>query len=206
MTEQPARRRLFVAVWPPGDLVRALEGLERPQARGLRWTTRDQWHVTLRFLGSVGEAEAAALRVRLGEVVASGGFDRPVVASAGPQPQALGRGVWMLPVAGLDGLAAAVGDAVDGAVGPAVDGAALGEGAGPGAGGRAGGSVGGSAGGRAGRFTGHLTLARAKRPSLLRDLPTPLIDSSWEVQEVTLVNSTLHPAGARYDVVDRWRL
>ena len=191
MTERPARRRLFVAVWPPEDLLQALEGLERPQAPGLRWTTRDQWHVTLRFLGSVEEGEAAALMVRLGQLAASGQFDRPVVASAGPAPEALGRGVWMLPVAGLDGLAEAVGEAVDG---PAVDAGAAVRPEEPGA------------GGRPGRFRGHLTLARAKKPSLLRDLPVPPLRSSWEVQEVTLVNSTLHPAGARYDVVDRWGL
>lgn len=202
MTEQPARRRLFVAVWPPEDLVRALEGLERPQARGLRWTTRDQWHVTLRFLGSVEEREAAALRVRLGELTASSGFERPVVASAGPEPQTLGRGVWMLPVAGLDGLAAAVGDAVDAAVGGAGAGGGVRRGAERGVGR----GVGPGAEGHAGRFTGHLTLARAKRSSLLRDLPRPPLGSSWEVQEVALVNSRLRPAGAEYDVIDRWRL
>ncbi|HEX4863267.1 MAG TPA: 2'-5' RNA ligase family protein [Acidimicrobiales bacterium] len=206
MTAQPARRRLFVAVWPPEDLLVALEGLERPQARGLRWTTRDQWHVTLRFLGSVGEAEVAGLTVGLGEAAAFSAVGRPVVAVAGPAPQMLGRGVWMLPVAGLDALAAAVGEAVDAAAGEAV-----GEAVGQAVDGSVGGAAPGAgpmpeARGRPGRFRGHLTLARARKPSLLRDLPKPPLDSSWEVQEVTLVNSTLHPAGARYDVIDRWPL
>ena len=185
----PGRRRLFVAVWPPAELVETLAGLERPQAKGLRWTTRDQWHVTLRFLGSVGEGDFEALVVALrgiavpGESARLARLERPVTAVVGPGPRAFGRGVWVLPVAGLDGLAAVV----DGLVGPA-DGLV------------------GPADGLARPFHGHLTLARAKHPSLLKGLPRPAISFSWDVGEVTLVNSTLHPEGARYDVVERWRL
>ena len=43
--------RLFVAVWPSTEVLDAIAGFERPEVRGLRWTTPDQWHVTLRFLG-----------------------------------------------------------------------------------------------------------------------------------------------------------
>ncbi len=199
----PGRRRLFVAVWPPAELVETLAGLERPQAKGLRWTTRDQWHVTLRFLGSVGEGDFEALVVALrgiavpGESARLARLERPVTAVVGPGPSAFGRGVWVLPVAGLDGLAAVVDGLVgpaDGLVGPA-DGLA----------GPADGLV-GPADGLARPFHGHLTLARAKHPSLLKGLPRPAISFSWDVGEVTLVNSTLHPEGARYDVVERWRL
>ena len=209
MTGQPARRRLFVAVWPPQDLVAALEDLERPEAPGLRWTTREQWHVTLRFLGSVGEDRVAGLKERLGQVPVSGEFERPVVAIAGPRPEALGSGVWMLPVGGLERLAAAVEEGLEGVEGvggtaglaPGQAAEQEGEQEAEQEGGRA-------AGDRAGErpFSGHLTLARAKRPSLLRHLPTPALERSWEVQEVTLVNSTLHPRGARYDVIGRWGL
>jgi 2'-5' RNA ligase len=55
-------------------------------------------------------------------------------------------------------------------------------------------------------FNGHLTLARSKRPSALRGLPRPPISCSWQVEELTLVESTLDPHGARYEVVERWRL
>ena len=47
--------RLFVAAWPPADVVEALRGLDRPVVTGMRWTTADQWHVTLRFLGDVDD-------------------------------------------------------------------------------------------------------------------------------------------------------
>ena len=36
--------RLFVAVWPPDDVVAELAALPRPDQPGLRWTTPDQWH------------------------------------------------------------------------------------------------------------------------------------------------------------------
>jgi 2'-5' RNA ligase len=45
--------RLFVAVWPPNDVVDVLADLPRPDVAGVRWTTQGQWHVTLRFLGQV---------------------------------------------------------------------------------------------------------------------------------------------------------
>ncbi|MDQ2827353.1 MAG: RNA 2',3'-cyclic phosphodiesterase, partial [Actinomycetota bacterium] len=32
-----------------------LSALDRPVVSGLRWATREQWHVTLRFLGAVGD-------------------------------------------------------------------------------------------------------------------------------------------------------
>ena len=51
--------RLFVAVWPTPAVVEELGALPRPAAPGLRWTTADQWHVTLRFLGDADPGEAA---------------------------------------------------------------------------------------------------------------------------------------------------
>ena len=48
--------RLFVAVWPPDDVLDVLAAMDRPQIDGLRWTRREQWHITLRFLGEVGDA------------------------------------------------------------------------------------------------------------------------------------------------------
>ena len=58
---------------PPGRRRRsstALRSIERPEQRGLRFTTEDQWHVTLRFLGDVDDDDvdavvAAARRGRL---------------------------------------------------------------------------------------------------------------------------------------------
>ncbi|MEA2686121.1 MAG: hypothetical protein QOE93_1316, partial [Actinomycetota bacterium] len=50
--------RLFVAVWPPAPLLDAVAALDRPAVPGLRWTGREQWHVTLRFLGAVEDVAA----------------------------------------------------------------------------------------------------------------------------------------------------
>ncbi len=93
--------RLFVAVWPPALLTEQLSRLERPPRPGLRWTTEDQWHMTLRFLGDMATSDEEQLR---------GGLARVAVlvaapeATAGPHPRPLGP-VWVLPVAGLDYLA-----------------------------------------------------------------------------------------------------
>ncbi len=92
--------RLFVAVWPPAEVLDAVEGLYRPVAAGGRWTRRDQWHVTLRFLGSADVDEVAAAVGVLGHA--------PVEAVVGPAVAMLGEGVVQLPVVGLETLADAV--------------------------------------------------------------------------------------------------
>jgi RNA 2',3'-cyclic 3'-phosphodiesterase len=60
--------RLFVALTPPGEVVEALRiataGL-RELAPDLRWTPPEHWHVTLVFLGEVGDDAAAELTRRL---------------------------------------------------------------------------------------------------------------------------------------------
>jgi 2'-5' RNA ligase len=175
--------RLFVAVWPPAEVLDALEGLNRPAAPGLRWTTRDQWHVTLRFLGSVDDpAPVAAALDDLSEARA--------VAVAGPATCRLGSSILVLPVNGLDPLAASV-VAVTAALGePPPD----------------------------RPFAGHVTLARARRGrgtgeagsgrdrQRVAGLAGAAFSASWEVGEVTLVGSTLHRHGARYDIVARYGL
>lgn len=74
--------RLFVAVWPPppavDDLARRVAALrhdspafdppasDRPVAgAGLRWTRTEQWHLTLTFLGEVGDSALPELTRRL---------------------------------------------------------------------------------------------------------------------------------------------
>jgi RNA 2',3'-cyclic 3'-phosphodiesterase len=95
--------RLFIAVWPPADLLDALAALPRPERPGVRWTTRDQGHVTLRFLGEVPEAEPVvdALRAGLAGVPAG-----EVVL--GPAAEALSRHIVAVPVAGLEAVGSAV--------------------------------------------------------------------------------------------------
>jgi 2'-5' RNA ligase len=161
--------RLFVAIWPSPEVVAALRAMPRPVVPGLRWTTEDQWHVTLRFLGEEDEAAAAEAlgRLRFGS--------RPV-AEVGPAVARLGDGILHVPVAGVDGLASAVGAATADVGMPPP----------------------------ARPFRGHLTLARAnRRGASLRGLVGTPLAGRWEVEEVALVASRLHPQGARYSVVRR---
>jgi 2'-5' RNA ligase len=168
-------RRLFVAVWPDEELAERLRLLARPQLEGLRWTTRPQWHVTLRFLGSVDAAGEEKARDALAAVAAS--MPAPV-ALAGPAPRALGTGVWVLPVEGLEPLARAVIRATRRIGSPP----------------------------ERRRFSGHLTLARSRTRRLPPGLPAPELGGSWRVDELTLVCSQLNQGGARYEVVGTWPL
>lgn len=142
--------------------------MERPDRAGLRWTPVDQWHVTLRFLPSV---DPDALAQALGRV----DWTEPVVAEAGPSPRPLSRQVWVLPVAGLGGLAQAVLSST----------AALAEPEPP-------------------PFRGHLTLARARHPKALRDLPALPVSARWPVHELVAFRSELLQGGARHHLIGRW--
>jgi 2'-5' RNA ligase len=166
--------RLFVAVWPPAEVVTLLEGIRRPAVRGVQWTTPDQWHVTLRFLGNVEDGA-------LDEVVdAVGGAIGAVAATAiearlGPASELLHGRVVSVPVAGLD------------EVGRAVVAATA--------------SIGRPPESRA--FRGHLTLARLKSVparAARRLAGTPLA-ATWPVERVDVVRSDLTPDGARYETI-----
>jgi len=94
--------RIFVAVRPPGDVADRLSALDRPVISGLRWTIRDQWHVTLRFLGPVGDL--GPVRAALAGVEGTA----PAVAVVGPTVGHFGRRILHLPVDGLDSIAAGI--------------------------------------------------------------------------------------------------
>ena len=87
--------RRFVAVWPPPAVLDRVEALHRPVDLGGRWTRRDQWHVTLRFLGDVPLSDVVDALAGVGE--------GPVEVSLGPAVARLGRGVIQVPVDGLAG-------------------------------------------------------------------------------------------------------
>lgn len=100
-----APARTWVGLWPPPEVVEVLEALPRPAIPGVRWTTADQWHVTLAFLGTIDPDEVAA---------ALGGLDHPAIEVAlGPRVERLGRQQVVIPAAGATSLAAAVGDALE---------------------------------------------------------------------------------------------
>jgi 2'-5' RNA ligase len=111
---------------------------------------------------------------------------------AGPDTRRLGPSILALPVAGLDHLAACV-VALTGTLGepppdrPFAGHVTLARARG---GGRRGGRGGGRIGGPAG---GGTALSAA-------------FSAEWEVHEVTLVSSTMHPQGARYEIVSGYEL
>jgi len=97
--------RLFVAVWPPAEILDRVAALPRAQVDGLRWTDRRQWHVTLRFLGRVDDVASAAAALEGMDPVS-----RPE-AVLGPTAGRFGRRVVHVPVSGLEGVADAVASA-----------------------------------------------------------------------------------------------
>jgi len=162
--------RCFVAIWPSPDVVAALATLPRPVIDGLRWSAQDQWHVTLRFFGEV-DADGAALAT---EAVAQAaqGVTGPIVAQGGPGTRFLGPGLVIWPVEGLRPVAEAV-ERTTAHIGQPLP---------------------------ERRFLGHLTVARGRRGTDLRRQRNVLVPlaMSWPVTSLSLVQSELHPDGARY--------
>jgi 2'-5' RNA ligase len=93
--------RLFVAVWPPTEVVEQLMSLPRKDLRGVRFVPPDNWHLTLRFLGeaSIGDAIAALDDLALPEAH----------VELGPAVDVRFRRMIVVPASGLDALAAVVG-------------------------------------------------------------------------------------------------
>jgi 2'-5' RNA ligase len=92
--------RLFVAAWPTPGVAELLAEFDRPNEPGVRWIPRENWHITLRFIGDAAIDEIAS---RLGEAA----LPRSV-AQLGPAIGRLGRRQLVIPAAGVDALAAAV--------------------------------------------------------------------------------------------------
>ena len=157
--------RLFVAVWPPAELRDRLADLERPRDRGVRWVDAENLHVTLRYLGDADEAEVIERLV---------GVELPrVTAVFGPAVDVLAERSLILPVAGVDELAAVVGAALRG----------LGTRRPP------------------RRFVGHLTLAKLARGARPDRCVGRRFDAAADIDDVALVASTLTPERAVYETV-----
>lgn len=174
MSQGPALR-LFAAVTPPGtvlDRVRDLSERMREGALGsqdgLRWTRRDQWHVTLAFFGNVEEARVAELVDRLER---AGSRRRPFELQLCGAGRFSSRVLWLgigLGSTPLRDLARSTGAA----------------------GRRLGLEV------HERRYHPHLTLARASRPVDLHPWVEQLRDwetASWTVTEYLLVRSDAGP-------------
>ena len=92
--------RLFLAVWPPPEVLDTVAALRRPAVDGARWTGPDQWHVTMRFFGEL-EAVEPVLAALDGVAMA------PTTAVLGPATSLLVPRIVAVPVAGLDDVAGA---------------------------------------------------------------------------------------------------
>jgi 2'-5' RNA ligase len=172
--------RAFLAVGPSPPVLDALAARLEPLAAagpGLRWAPRGQWHLTLQFLGTVGDAEA------LGDAVGSAVAALPPftsrLAGAGAFPSARRAAVLWVGVddpAPLATLAGAVQRAT----------AELGHQP------------------EERPYHPHLTVARAARPRsvapLVEALEAPAIGPAWTVDEVALVASDTRPDGAVHTV------
>lgn len=172
--------RLFVAVDLPDSLAALIADLPRPQLASVRWTTPEQWHVTLRFLGEVepsrleGPGGLLAGLAAVPSALAEGGVG-PMDATLGPAVAWFpGRRVLQLPVEGLEPLAGAVTRATS----------AWGEAELP--------------------YRGHLTLARvrgqARGPASLAGTS---VSAGWRVGEFVLYSSTPGRGGSRYEAIQR---
>jgi RNA 2',3'-cyclic 3'-phosphodiesterase len=168
--------RCFVAVWPSPDVVSALTALPRPAMERLRWTTESQWHVTLRFFGDLAPAEVTSATAALSAAASS--LSEQPTATGGPGTRFLGPGLVVWPVDGLQTAAEAVERATAPIGQPVPD----------------------------RRFYGHMTIARGRRGADLRPARHLLtsLAMSWPVTSLSLVQSELHPDGARYRDLDRF--
>ncbi len=169
--------RLFVAVSLPPDVIELVADLPRPELASLRWTTEDQWHVTLRFLGEVEEPDAVAEALKeVASLLREAEIDEVEALLGAVTAWFRGRRILHVPVAGLDSLAQATATATE-PWGEAED---------------------------EPPFSGHLTLARVRRnetgPANLAGTP---ISAEWTVREIFLLSSALGPGGSRYGVVAR---
>ena len=188
--------RLFVAIAPPPavlDEVEAAVAPLRPAWPRLRWTGREAWHVTLAFLGEVGEDTAGALGPRLERAAqrhpclwlsfgAAGAFPAPRHA----------RVLWT----GIHGDRRTL-EALE-ALARSVSAGARRAGAPPPDEGR--------------RFRPHLTLARCRAPADVAPLVEALAGyagSPWTAGEIHLIRSYLPTeAGGqpRYEITGTWPL
>ena len=160
--------RLFVAIWPPDDLLERLAEIERPKDPGVKWLPPENLHITLRFLGDADEDDVID---RLDDVLLPAS-----TAIVGPAFDLRAERSIMLPVAGVDDLAAVVEQAVRGL---------------------------GTANERR-RFVGHMTMARLRRQARPERSVGRLFAAEFEVRDVALVASTLADTGSIYETVRTW--
>jgi RNA 2',3'-cyclic 3'-phosphodiesterase len=181
--------RLFVAVAPPPAVIVHLDAAcapFRPPRDDLRWTSTEAWHVTLAFLGEVGEASLDRLLPRLERGARRHGALRLSFSGAGAFPSPTRANVLWSGLSGdrkaLGELAATVGAAARRAGTPPPDASR--------------------------RFRPHLTLARCRAPANVAQIVADLGDyagPSWRAEEIYLIRSRLQ-GGPRFETLGTYAL
>ncbi|HSB86803.1 MAG TPA: RNA 2',3'-cyclic phosphodiesterase [Ilumatobacteraceae bacterium] len=97
--------RLFIAVWPPEDVVATLGRLRLENLQGIRFVQPANWHITLRFFGDADSDEVS-------RALAGTSFP-PTRARIGPGIGVIAGRVLVAPVEGLEVLAAMVSERTD---------------------------------------------------------------------------------------------
>jgi len=154
---------------------RAVETLAEAVPRGVRWVPPESQHLTLKFLGEIGEDKVDALTARASAKLATVAPFEVALAGFGAFPNAReARVLWLGVVQGSASLAK---------LARKLDGAAR---------------VAGSERERR-PFSAHLTLGRLREPARVEiERLTAPVSPVWTVSEVVLYESRLAPDGARY--------
>jgi 2'-5' RNA ligase len=186
----PDSLRLFVAIELPDSvndaIQRAQDRLKGAVKEGnVRWTTREQFHITLKFLGKVATHDLTGLTVALTGVCAGFG---PITLSAEaigffPSPRRP-RVVWV-GIRAIEGELNELQKGIEAAVRPF------------------------SAEREEKSFSGHITLGRVKflpgrEAHQLSSLAAGMEKErfgEWTADETVLLASDLHPEGSRYSTV-----
>ena len=166
--------RLFIGLAPPSAVLDDLDAVcapLRPERADLRWTSREPWHITLAFLGEVGEDASARLLPRLERAARRHLAFGLSLAGAGAFPSpARANVLW----SGLSGDRKALGD-----LAMSVSAGARRAGAPP--------------PDEARSYQPHVTLARCRMPADVRSVVDDLSGyqgPAWTVEEIYLIRST----------------
>jgi 2'-5' RNA ligase len=182
--------RLFAAIEVPEEARDAIDAAVAPWRERFpkaRWAPRENWHVTLKFLGQTWPRLGPWVQDRIGEVATTAAPFETRLTTLGAFPErATGRGkarvLWAGLDDGTDAMAAIVG---------ALD-AALAREFAP----------------EARAYSPHVTVARSDPPL---DLPegfrgTPLAPVGFRVEAITLFRSHLQRPAPRYEALERFSL
>jgi 2'-5' RNA ligase len=179
--------RLFVALDVPEAIKEAIESDVvdplRDRLPGARWTRPEGRHLTLKFLGNVDDERVDEIANALRSAAARhAGFSASFAEVGGFPNLRRPRVLWIGVGEGAEPMAALASD-VERELEP----------------------LGFEPEGRP--FRGHFTLARFKSPRVIDPLPEIVSPAEpFDVAQVVLFESKLHPKGARYTAVERFPL